>query len=651
MLAGCRGTSRCREFCAPTQPTTLALLAGHPGGSGHVDGPLAQAHFRDPWQLVCDGAGHVYLTEDGANDIRQIDLKTGEVSTLAGSPNLVGALDGVGAEATFHGPSGLALHDGKLYVADVEHHLLRVVDIATRRVTTLGGKVSVLGWKDGPLAGALFNEPEGLATDGDSLYLGDTDNNAIRKIDLARGIVSSVTGARERGTADGTRTEARFYKPMSVAADGQGHLYVADTLNGSVRVVQLRDGAVTTLARFPAVPLGLGVVGGDVIVGLSDHRVVRIDRQSGVVTPWLGAAGQAGFVDAPTGADARFSRPAGVCADGAGNVIVADSGNHAVRIVSLSSGAVRTLTATGTHGAADGAADRARFSDPLGLVWDPSGAYYVADTGNSTIRKVAPDGHVTTLAGVAGQPGATDGIGAAARFNHPQGLALDGRGHLFVADRDNRLLRRIDLGSGTVTTLAPGIEHGLRPVAPTGLVFDAGGLYVADYGAQVIFRIDPTSQRGSVVAGKPNTPGIIDGAAAAARFNRPESLAADGHGNLYIADVGNGAVRKIALGPRTVSTVAGTRVTAGFGKDPPFNYPTHVVANGLGELFVADSGNNVVRRLELQSGRVTTLAGSWNESGVRLGPLPAALDHPGPLALAADGSLALVAENALLVAR
>ncbi|HEY2749420.1 MAG TPA: hypothetical protein VGL86_32600, partial [Polyangia bacterium] len=254
-LGGCSRARRCEVLCTPTAPTTLARVAGHPGGSGHVDGPLAAAHFRDPWQLACDGAGHVYLTEDGANDIRQLDLKTGEVSTLAGAPNQVGARDGVGAEATFHGPSGLALHDGRLYIADVEHHLLRVIDLATRRVSTLGGKVNVMGWKDGPLAGALFNEPEGLAIVGDSLYLGDTDNNAIRKIDLESGVVSSVTGSSERGTADGSRTQARFYKPMSIASDGQAHLYVADTLNNSVRDVQLPGGAVTTLARFATTPL------------------------------------------------------------------------------------------------------------------------------------------------------------------------------------------------------------------------------------------------------------------------------------------------------------------------------------------------------------------------------------------------------------
>ncbi|HEY2746598.1 MAG TPA: hypothetical protein VGL86_18325, partial [Polyangia bacterium] len=407
----------------------------------------------------------------------------------------------------------------------------------------------------------------------------------------------------------------------------------------------------TTLARFATTPLGLTVVRGDVIVGLADDRVVRIDRRSGAVTSWLGAADQPGFVDAPNGADARFDRPAGVCADGAGNLLVADSGNHVVRIVSLSSGAVRTLAGAHSAGASDGDADAARFFDPLGLVWDPKGGWYVADTGNSTIRKVASDGRVTTIAGAAGQLGASDGNGAAARFNHPQGLALDGRGSLYVADRDNRLLRRIELATGAVTTLAPILERGLRPVAPTGLAVDEGALFVADYGAQVIFRIDPASQRGVVLAGKPNVPGIADGAADAARFNRPESLAADGLGNLYVADVGNGAVRKVALATRTVSTLAGARVTAGFGNDPPFNYPTHVAANGLGDVFVCDSANSVVRHIDVKTGRVSTLIGSWSTSGVQLGPLPAALGHPAALALAGDGSLALLAENALLVAR
>ena len=647
----CRQTPRCRQLCQPTQPTTLALVAGHPGGSGHVDGPLASAHFRDPWQLACDGAGHVYLTEDGANHIRAIDLKTGTVSTLAGSPNLVGSRDGVGAEATFHGPSGLALRDGKLYVADVEHHLLRVVDVATRRVTTLGGKVNVLGWKDGPLATAIFNEPEGLSFDGDSLYLGDTDNNAIRKIDVRTGMVSTVVGALERGTTDGPRAQARFYKPMSVAADGNGRLYVADTLNDAVRTVLLKDGSVTTLARFPATPLGLAVVGPDLIVGLADHRVARIDRTSGAVTTWLGAVGQEGFVDASAGGDARFSRPAGACSDGAGNLVIADSGNHALRIVSLQTGAVRTLAAPRSSGAEDGSAEVARFSAPLGLASDPTGGYFVADSGNSTIRRVGPDGRVSTIAGSPGAAGAADGNGATARFRRPEGLALDGHGALFVADSDNRLLRRIDVAGGAVTTLAPAIEGGHRLVEPTGLAFVDGTLFVADHGAQVVFRIDPASQRGTVVAGKPNTPGIIDGPADKARFNGPQSLAADGLGNLYVADVGSGAIRKIALATRVVSTVAGARVVAGFGKDPPFNYPTHVVANGLGELFVADSNNNVVRRVDVGSGRVTTLVGSWSDSGVRLGPLPAQLDHPAALALAADGSLALVAENAILVAR
>ena len=650
---GCRrGPPPCTRLCTPTQATTLERVAGHPGGSGHVDGPLAYAHFRDPWQLVCDGAGHVYLTEDGAHLIREIDLASGTVATIAGAPNIVGAQDGPAAESTFHGPSGLALAGGKLYIADVEHHLLRVLDLATRRVSTLGGKPAVMGWKDGPVADALFNEPEGLAVDGGSLYVADTDNNMIREIDLRTGIVSSVAGlATIRGTEDGVGKAARFYKPMSIASDGHGRLYVCDTLNSSVRAVRLADGAVTTLAKFPATPLGVAVVDGVVAVALADHRVVHVDAKSGAVTAWLGAAGHEGFVDAASAGEARFSRPSSVCLDGAGDLLIADSGNHVVRALSQKSGAVRTFAGAHSIGSADGGGDEARFWAPLGLVWDGGArVWYVADTNNHTLRKVAADGRTTTIAGAAGMAGAVDGTGGAARFNHPQGLALDGHGALFVADRDNRLLRRVELATGAVTTLAPAIERGYRPAAPAGLAFDDGALFVADYGGQVILRVDPSSLRGSIVAGKPAAAGNSDGVAGDVRFNGPSSLAADGRGNLYIADVGNNAVRKLVVATRAVSTVAGGRVTGGFGKDPAFNYPTHVAANGLGDVFVADSANNTVRRIDA-AGRVWTLVGNWTDSGVRLGALPAQLDRPAALALDDAGRLAFIAENTLMVAK
>ena len=434
----------------------------------------------------------------------------------------------------------MALEDGRLYIADVEHHLLRVLDLATRRVTTLAGK-TVVGWQDGPLDKALFNEPEGLALDGDDLYVGDTDNHLVRKVALRDGMVSTVAGQlRKAGKNDGSATQAQFHKPMSLAADGAGHVYVADTLNLAVRTLVTRDGSVSTLARLPAVPLGLGVVGADLVVSLANSQIVRIDRASGVVRPWLGAANQEGFVDAANGLDARFVRPAGVCLDGRGNLLVGDSGNQVIRSVSLATGAVSTFAGARSWGAEDGDGERARFHGPRGLIWDGSGNYYVADSGNSTIRKVVlASGQVSTLAGSAGQIGSADGIGEAARFNHPRALALDGSGRLYVADSDAPSIRAVDLATRAVTTIALAPDGGLRLSSPTGLVFTDGALWIADYDAEIIARLDPATGRLSLVAGKPFTLGNSEGVGGVARFNHPESLTSDGRGNLYVTDVYN----------------------------------------------------------------------------------------------------------------
>ncbi len=641
---------RCEHLCAPANFQTLTRLAGQPGGAGHVDGPLADAHVQSPWALACDG-DKIYFTEDGKNGIRMIDLASGRVETLAGVPGLFGAQDGVGGEARLFGPSGIALHGGVLYIADTEHHLLRALELKTNRVTTLAGHVREHAAVDGPLAGARFNEPEGVAFDGDDLYVTDTDNQLIRKISLKENQVTTVAGKfHSPGHVDGVGGAARFNMPMAIAGDGAGHLYIGDTGTQTIRVLAAKGGAVTTLAAPGAIAQQLFVDGGDLIAALADSRLVRIDRTTGEIKTWLGAHNETGFVDGDA-KTARFTRPAGICRDGRGRFIVADSGDHALRTVSPGGdGAGEVATLVGPRpstrgGATDGAGADARFRGPFGLAWDPAGAYYVADTGNHTLRKVdAATGAVSTLAGAAGQSGRADGSGAVARFNHPQALALDGRGHLFVADTDNALVRRVELAGGAVTTL---VLDGPRLFAPTGLAWADGALFVSDRDGQVVLRVDPERGKTTLFAGAVRTAGNRDGAALEARFNYPQALTSDGLGNLFLIDLYNQSIRRIAIEARTVTTIAGGRLAP----TPPFSYPSDVKANGAGELFVADANNHVVRRVELASGRVTVVLGTLSDSGVRLGAVPAQLDHPSALALSDDGRLALFSENALLVAR
>jgi len=284
---------------------------------------------------------------------------------------------------------------------------------------------------------------------------------------------------------------------------------------------------------------------------------------------------------------------------------------------------------------------------------------YVADTGNAAIRKIAlVSGEVTTLAGSIGAPGMVDGTLAEARFNQPQGLAVDAAARvLYVADTQNRKIRRIDLRAGKVTSLAFARTPGDAFTgfdAPAGLALDGGRLFVSDYTNHVVAVIDLEKERASTLAGSYGAPGRANGVGARASFYGPIGLGADGRGNLYVADDLNQTIRKIEIATATVSTLAGQPATPGssdgVGAAAHFHYPMGLVADGAGDVFVADSFNHTVRRVDAASGQVVTVVGTLDASGVRLGALPGQLSKPSALALTPSGGLLVVSENAVLLA-
>ncbi|MGZ3441534.1 MAG: NHL repeat-containing protein, partial [Polyangia bacterium] len=646
----------CIGVCKAPALTTLARVAGQPSGNGSVDGSGAAAHFADPWTFAGDGAGRLWIIDGSI--IRAVDEATGAVTTLAGSFGAVGGVDGVGAAAQFFQPGGMTFAGGTIYVCDTENHALRAVDPATGAVTTFAGALGQGDAVDGDAATARFREPEGVVYDGSgSLYVADTDNNTIRRVVLATGAVTTVAGtAGLGGTTDGIGAAARFSKPKMMAADGAGNLFVVDSGNASIRAIALADYSVTTRATFAVTPVGVAVSDADLLATLGDQRVARIDA-AGNATTIAGAANVSGFADGAA-ADARFYRPAGMWVEG-GHVLVADDANYAVRSVALADGATTTLYGAVSAGAADGSAEEARFFAPQGVATDGTSAY-VADTNNHLIRRVdLATGAVTTLAGAAGQASYADGSGGDARFNTPLGVALDDGGHrLFVVDSGNRSLRAIDLASGTVTTLptngAPGSMFA-RFNAPSGLARDGAKLFVSDAADHVVVAVDLVTNLVTAVAGSPRVAGASDGVGTKARFNAPAGLAADGRGALYVADVLNDAVRKIDLKSGTVTTVAGVLgiggADDGAASSAHFNAPTGLAVDGLGHLFVADQLNALVRRIDLSPAQVSTIVGTVDRPGVRLGPLPAQLGPPSALALTPEGQLLILSENSLLVAR
>lgn len=317
---------------------------------------------------------------------------------------------------------------------------------------------------------------------------------------------------------------------------------------------------VAAALTFPA-PVGLAYdASGNLFVSdMDDQTIWKVDPTN-LKTLVAGASGLAGSTDGQ-GAAARFNHPGGLAVDPAGNLLVADTGNHTIRRIAPDGTVTTVAGSPGVPGTADGVGTAARFDAPSGLAVDGSGGTYIADTQNHTIRFMAADGTVSTYAGTAGVPGLVDGTGTAAQFNQPNGLALAPNGTLYVADYGNSCIRAVAAGA-VVTRLAgqvgtPGFADGnglstAKFVGPVGIALDATGtLWVSDTLNQAIRRIG-TDGTVSTPAGAGGTSGNADGTGTAALFFRPCGIALTPAGNLAVADAGNHLLRTVT--PAGVTT-------------------------------------------------------------------------------------------------
>lgn len=321
---------------------TVTTFAGTAGALGSTDGTGSAARFYLPMQVTTDGT-YLYVADSENNTIRKIAIATGQVTTLAGKAGSFGSSDGIGSSARFSVPDGITTDGTNLYVADTGSNTVRKVVISTGQVTTLAGTSGVTGSADGTGAAASFNYPTQITTDGTYLYVTDTDNEAVRKIVISTGQVSTLAGnPGVVGAADGTGSAATFDFPSGITTDG-ANLYVADENNETIRKVVIATGQVTTIA---------------------------------------GTAGTQGTTDG-TGASALFVGPVGVTTDGTNLYVVTLC--DTIRKIVLATGQVTTLA--GSSGSADGTGAAAGFTFPQGITTDGV-SLYVADTANETIRKI-----------------------------------------------------------------------------------------------------------------------------------------------------------------------------------------------------------------------------------------------------------------------
>jgi len=589
-------------------PWTVTTLVGS-GTAGFSDGTGSAAKFNAPHGLAFDSAGRLYVADSGNHRIRRITVNDRLVETFAGTGSL-GTTEGTRTAATFNTPFGVALDSaGNLYVADRDNHRIRKIN-TSGIVSTLAG--STAGSANGTGAAAQFNRPIGLAADAlGNLYVADENNHSIRKVTTPAGLVSTVAGLGASGMVNGSSNFARFNGPTSLIVDLHGHLLVADAKNHRIRKI------VVNAILVPA------FVNGGNLTAVIDAGALGLDPNTVYYFRWRSLLDQSTqplgqsfyLLDAPgvtTTAAKGITRSAATV-----NASVDPQGSATSITFEYSTdptleGPLKVETA--------GSA----ISDPQGMAVDGEGNLYIADRGAHKIFKRTPEGAMIHFAGD-GTPGFVDGPGNTARFDHPGDVAVDVAGNLYVADELNHRIRKITPG-GNVTTIAGSNIAGFAdaPVAtngqllfPTGIAVDPAGtqIYIADRGNQRIRLISGGALY--TLAGN-GTAGYVQGTAASAQFRNPTGVAVDALGNVYVADSDNHCVRLISGG--TVSTAAGTGLEGFLDGDAgiaQFASPSDVAVDLDGRVLVADRDNHRLRRIH--DGQVITLAGSG---------IPGILDSP-----------------------
>lgn len=596
---------------------TVVTLAGSAGVSGTADGTGSGARFDSPFGIALVG-GFYYIADTDNHAIRRM-TSAGVVTTFAGRPGLAGSADGNGTNARFRFPRGIS-HDGtNLYVADTDNHIIRKIT-PEGEVTTLAGRAGESGTADG-LAAARFNRPGGIYAANGTIWVADSYNHTIRRV-AADGTVTTVAGlGGTQGAVSGAGSVARFRYPTGIIATAGNTVYVADQTH-TLRIISPEGTVATYAGRLDAqgsrngpradarfyFPLGIAFIpDGFAIADFYNNSIRKLATATGEVSVLAGSPGNFGREDG-VGSEARFSRPNGVDVHSSGDVYVADSWSNSIRRITPSGQVTHVAGAPEGDAYVDGPAGANSLNYPWGVAVAPDRTVYFCEYARHTIRKVAPDGTVSTLAGGEGLPGAVDGNGTAARFRFPQGIALDRDGNLYIADTGNNLIRRIAAGGSTVLTHAgsaqPGNADGSlansRFFAPRGVATDAeGNLYVADSANHTIRKI--SGDQVTTVAGVAGTIGSANGSGNTARFNFPYALTVDAQGTIFVADLGNHLIRRIV--GNTVSTIGGVAQGLGYfdgtGTSSVFFNPSGIGVDANGMLYVSEEGNNLIRRGEI----------------------------------------------------
>jgi sugar lactone lactonase YvrE len=677
----------------------ISTIAGNgTGGFSGDGGPATSAEISEPTAVAVDSTGHVYIADRGNYRIRKID-PSGTISTIAGTGTIGEAGDGGPAlDASFDTVWDVAVNAaGDVYIADVYDNVIRKIDHTTQIISKAAGTGSFgFGGDGGPATSALVSNTYGVSVDAaGNVYISDTYNQRVRKIDT-NGIISTIAG---NGTASfggdgGLATSAELNDPYGITVDASGNVYIADINNERIRKVRLSISPApfpgtsvgqtssqnvylvinqpVTISSFSipqseggaheyavgtvtGCPIGSALTAGTICTipvtfspafpGLRDVPLVVTTTIAGEFSFGLTGTGTApqiallpGIIQTVAGngtsgfsgdngpaTAAGMTTPAGVARDSAGNMYIATYDNRIRKVAP--GGTITTVAGNGTAcvdpttPCGDGGpATSATFITPDNLAADSAGNLYISDTYGLRVRKVDANGTITTIAGN-GTPCADSttpcgdgGPATSAQLGYSFGIVLDGNENLFIADQTGYRIRKVT-PNGIITTIAgtgvagfsgdngPAIHATLT--YPLCLAIDsAGNLYITDAGNQRVRRVDAMTGVITTVAGGGSSAIPDDGApATSVLLPFPYGITLDASGSFYVTDFESHSIAKVDAATGTIRRVAGTAGSAGFTGDggpatlAQLNQPTAIALDSFGNAYVADFTNNRVRQV------------------------------------------------------
>lgn len=617
------------------QSYVISTVAG--GSPAPVTAAATSVAIGQPGRVATDPAGNVYFT--ALNSV--YSLAGGTITRIAGNgqPGYSGD-GGPATRAQLNAPQGLAFDTaGDMYIADTQNQVVRMVTASTGVITTVAGNGKPgLDGDYGPPLQAKLHLPTTVALDNSgNLYICDSANNAIRWV--SNGVIAPYLGNYIPGFTGDTTGTISMNDPTDIFFDTNWNLWIADYDNGRIREYGTNDIASTVvgcascnyvegglaLATALAGPHSVVVdpAGNIYIADTDDNRIRKVSITTNKVTTLAGAGGYGFSGDGGPANAAQINTPTSLAIDHAGNVYFVDLFNARIRMVSTS-GNITTVAGNGAsqYSGDGGAAQNALMHGPSAVAYSSSGVY-IADTNNQRVRQIGLSGSMSTVAGT-GTPGfaGDGGPAASAQLSFPGALAVDPSGFLYIADTGNQRVRKVV--NGTINTVVGNGSTGYSGDgssavnatlnAPAGLAIDSSGnLYISDYSNNVVRKVTVGGII-STVAGNGSQGYSGDGGlATSAQLNGPLGLALDASGNLYIADSGNYVVRVVSA-TGGIATYAGTGTLGYSGDGGPgmsanLASPYGLAFDASGNLYLSDLGANRIRMIA-PGGTISTIAGN-----------------------------------------